>query len=167
VSAWPLVTAPPRGTGIYLHPGQAFASAEPAVLTTILGSCVAVCLWDSSLRAGGMNHFLLPSPMGPEPDPARFGSAAVPMLLERLYALGARRATLQAKVFGGAWLSDAFSGGEDHLGRRNAEIAMSVLRREGIAVVAEDVGGRRGRKVVFDTHEGAVWVRLVGERRGN
>lgn len=166
MSASPLVAAS-RAASIYLHPGQSFASAQPAVLTTILGSCVAVCLWDSSLRAGGMNHFLLPSPVGPQADPARFGSAAVPMLLQRLYALGARRATLQAKVFGGAWLSDAFSGGQDHLGRRNAEIALSVLRGEGVAVVAEDLGGRRGRKVVFDTHEGAAWVRLVGERRGN
>jgi chemotaxis protein CheD len=167
VSASPALSAPPRAAAIYLHPGQAFVSAEPAVLSTILGSCVAVCLWDSSLRAGGMNHFLLPTPMGPEPDAPRFGSAAVPLLLERMYALGARRSTLQAKVFGGAWLSDAFQGGDDHLGRRNADIALRLLRAEGIAVVAEDLGGRRGRKVLFDTHEGTAWVRLVGERRGD
>jgi len=147
-------------TSVYLHPGQLFVSPEPHTMTTILGSCVAVCLWDPVLRAGGANHYLLPQDVGDGLASARFGSVAIHRLIEGLQALGSQKQDLRAKVFGGACVIDAFAQGT-HLGTENADLGLRILRQEGIPVVAEDVGGRRGRKVIFHTDSGLVLVRLI------
>ena len=146
-------------TSVYLHPGQVFASPDPAVVTTILGSCVAVCIWDPVLRVGGANHYLLPHGAENGPSSARFGNVAVPRLIQRLISFGSRKRSLEAKVFGGACVLKAFGEHEGRLGRKNVEVAYAVLQREGIPVVAEDLGGDRGRKVVFHTDDGAAWVK--------
>jgi chemotaxis protein CheD len=138
-----------------------FASGEPAEATTILGSCVAVCLWDRRLRIGGANHFLLPRGAGHGHDSARFGNVAVDRLLAELAALGSQAVDLQAKVFGGAAVIDVFRGREGHLGSDNVDLARARLKEEGIPIVAEDVGGHRGRKVIFQTDSGIALVRLV------
>lgn len=143
----------------YLHPGQVFASAESRSVATILGSCVAVCLWDETLRAGGMNHFVL-AEAGAQEQSARFAAPAIGQLLRELTALGSRRQSLVAKVFGGACVLRAMAPGH-HLGARNVEAAREVLRREGVRIVSEDVGGTRGRRVVFHTDDGSAWVRLL------
>jgi chemotaxis protein CheD len=146
---------------VYLHPGQLVASAEPMVVTTILGSCVAVCLWDPETGVGGMNHFLLPEWLSGDPQSPRFAVGACEALLDRTVALGAWRAGLVAKVFGGSW---AFApAGDGALGGRNVKAAMSLLHEWGIPVAAEDVGGRAGRKVVYETASGAAWVRTLGD----
>jgi chemotaxis protein CheD len=151
---------PPDGPMQYVQPGQMVLSAEPRTLSTILGSCVAVCLWDRTTGAGGMNHYLLPSRPGSTPSSPRFGDVAVPELVNGLLALGGRRESVDAKVFGGARVLHGGDGAE-HLGLRNAETAIDMLRREGIAVVGGDVGGRRGRRVLFDLRTGEAWVRLL------
>ncbi len=171
MSAEPRAAAPdstppadaPRGS-VYLAPGQLFASAQPAEASTILGSCVAVCLWDPRTRAGGANHFLLPHWGGGERTSTRFGNVAIAELLDRLARMGARTADLQAKVFGGAAVLEAFRHG-DHLGLKNVEAARRILRESGVRVVAEDVGGHRGRKLVFRTDSGVALVRLIQEGR--
>jgi chemotaxis protein CheD len=146
----------------YLPPGQLLASWEPARITTILGSCVAVCLWDPELGLGGMNHFLLPRGSATTPSAAcRFGNLAVPRLIDGVLAVGCRREGLRAKVFGGACVLEAFRGGARHLGTQNVEAALEVLKREAIPVVAEDIGGDRGRKLVFSTSDGGAWVRSL------
>jgi chemotaxis protein CheD len=147
-------------TGVYLHPGQLFASREPHTVTTILGSCVAICLWDPVRRVGGANHYLLPQAVGDGLASTRFGRAAIESLLERVQALGSRRQDLRAKVFGGACVIEAFAQ-RSHLGTENADLGLEILRCEGIPVVATDVGGRRGRKVIFHTDSGLVLVRLI------
>ncbi len=141
----------------YVLPGRLFVTAEPYVVTTILGSCVAVCLWDPTLRAGGVNHFLLPHRAGPRLSSPRFGDPAMERLIAKTLALGSRPRDLQAKVFGGAHVLD--QGDDRHLGARNVEVAHRVLAREGIPVVAEDVGGKGGRKVIFHTVDGRVLLR--------
>ncbi|HVQ30209.1 MAG TPA: chemotaxis protein CheD [Vicinamibacteria bacterium] len=164
----PLVSSPEPGRGstiprrVYLHPGQLFASREPSAVTTILGSCVSVCLWDPSSGIGGMNHFLLPH--GPEPadrrSSQRFGDAATAALIAEIVALGGRKSLLTAKVFGGACTAEAFVKGPiRHLGPRNVERAFAVLHREGIPVEAHHTEGRRGRKVIFHTNDGSAWVK--------
>jgi chemotaxis protein CheD len=152
--------AEPRGRrALYLHPGGLAASAEPAVISTILGSCVSVCLHDPAVRVGGANHFLLPDSGGAPPTP-RFGDDAMRELLARVLALGADRRRLTAKVFGGACVVEAFRGGVDgHLGTRNAAAALRFLEAERIPVLAEDTGGRRGRKLLFHTDDGTALVR--------
>jgi len=146
---------------VYLHPGRVFVSPDPTEVTTILGSCVAVCVFDPVLRVGGANHYLLPHRVGNGLSSARFGNVAVRKLIDGVLALGGRKENLQAKVFGGACMVDAFHGRQERLGTKNADLALRILREEGIRVVADDVGGRRGRKVIFHTDTGVVLVRLI------
>ena len=142
----------------YLAPGRLFASAEDAQVTTILGSCVAVCLWDPQAEVGGMNHFLLPSG---RPASPRFGDSAVALLIGRLLELGAHRSRMSAKVFGGACVLEAFRADEWSLGARNVDMAREQLAAASIPVVGEDVGGDLGRKLVFHVRTGAAWVRAI------
>lgn len=150
---------PPTGTlpQAYLHAGHMVVSRDPCRVTTVLGSCVAVGLWDPATGVGGVNHFLLPQ--GSESP--RFGNIAVRMLIREVVAAGARRRSLQAKLFGGACVLRAFKGGGSHLGQKNVEVARQILIDEGIPVAAQDVEGERGRKLIFQTHDGAAWVRSL------
>lgn len=144
---------------LYLHAGQLAAVASPTVITTVLGSCVAVCLHDPAARVGGMNHFLLPHHVERERT-ARFGTVAVPQLVEAVVRAGASRGALRAKVFGGASVIASLRAGGS-LGEENAALALWLLRDAGIPVVDRDVGGTRGRKVVFVADEGTAWVRQL------
>jgi chemotaxis protein CheD len=146
---------------VYLHPGFVYASLEPTEATTILGSCVAVCLWDSRRRIGGANHFLLPRGGRGALASARFGDVAIRGLVDELGQLGSQAGDLQAKVFGGAAVIEAFRGRDNHLGAQNVELARSVLSELGIPIVALDVEGHRGRKVIFHTDSGIALVKLV------
>jgi len=145
----------------YLHAGHLLVSRDPCRVTTILGSCVAVGIWDPVSCVGGINHFLLPERTGSELESPRFGNIAVLALIQEVVAAGGRRRTLQAKLFGGACVLPAFQSGRGHLGRKNVELARQVLLDEGIPVTAEDVEGERGRKLIFQTHDGAAWVRSL------
>lgn len=146
---------------VYLHPGQVHVASEPAAITTILGSCVAVCLWDSALRVGGMNHYLLPHWAGGAAASLRYGNVAIQCLIENLLTLGCAKERLVAKLFGGGCVIDAFKEGENHLGMKNIGIARTLLGEEGIQVAGEDVGGRHGRKLIFQTDDGVVWVKSL------
>lgn len=145
---------------VYLQAGQVFASAEPASVVTILGSCVAVCLFDPVARVGGMNHYLLPLSVERERS-ARFGNVALALLLDEVLARGARKGNLRAKVFGGAGVLDGFQRSGRSLGHDNVELALRTLEREGIPVVDGDVGGRKGRKVIFQVDDGSAWMRTL------
>ena len=146
---------------VFLPPGELYASNEPRAVTTLLGSCVAVCLWDAELKAGGLTHFLLPeaTPDG-HPSP-RFGDIAVSMLIEKLFMLGAREHTLCAKIFGGSSLLWSDHADEDQIGARNVRMARETLALMKIPVIAEDVGGRHGRKLSFDLATGEAWVKRI------
>jgi chemotaxis protein CheD len=150
----------PALPGVYLHPGQVFLSVQPTAVTTILGSCVAVGLWDHERGVGGLCHYLLPeSPKAQAPSP-RFADAAVGQLLQGILALGARPGAVVAKVFGGACVLEAMRRA-GHLGSRNVQRARALLAERGIRILAEDVEGDRGRKLVFHTHDGSAWVKLL------
>jgi chemotaxis protein CheD len=161
----PLVPTPGLEIGrvrrsVYLHPGQLVASRTPAAVSTVLGSCVAVCAWDPSSGIGGMNHFLLAAPLLGR-DPLRSGESATRALLAELVALGARESFLVAKMFGGASVLAPVEGGTTPLGLENVSAARRALSAAGIEVVAEDVGGTWGRKVVFHTDDGSARVRRL------
>jgi chemotaxis protein CheD len=145
---------------VYLHPGRLLASREPCAITTVLGSCVAIFLWDSEAGVGGLNHYLLPYWAGPGDDSARFGNMALALLIGELLALGAAKSRLAAKIFGGACVLPELEGTEN-LGAKNVELALSLLERENIPILAQDVGGRRGRKLVVYTDTGDAWVKLL------
>lgn len=145
---------------VYLHAGQMFASAEPTSVVTILGSCVAVCLFDPVAKVGGINHYLLPLAVRRERSP-RFGSVAVALLLDEVLGRGARRGNLRAKVFGGAGVLDGLRGNGRHLGHDNVDFALRALEAAAVPVVESDVGGKRGRKVIFQVDDGSAWVRTL------
>jgi chemotaxis protein CheD len=140
----------------YLHPGEWIASPVPRAVTTILASCVAVCLWDPEQRTGGLNHFLLPHGTRNAPQPARYGNLAIPRLVAELEALGCWRKRLRAKIFGGSCRAEASGGGD--LGARNVALAEEELGELEIPVIARDVGGTRARKLVVHTDDFSVWV---------
>lgn len=146
---------------VYLHGGHIFTSAEPAVVTTIVGSCVTVCLWDRETGIGGINHYLLPQSNGTRPSVGRLGALAIPRLIQDLVNLGSSTENLVAKVFGGASVLGSRKSGKNHVGTQNVEMALSSLAAQGIPVLARDVGGSRGRKVVFDTQDGSVLIRRL------
>jgi chemotaxis protein CheD len=166
-----VIPLPPTGTApgeqpvwrreVYLHAGQLVATPDPSTITTVLGSCVAVCLYDPRTRAGGANHYLLPHPVGDAASSARFGSVAVLRLIEAMLALGCRREDLRAKVFGGASLLGSLRDAGIDLGMRNAKLAQAMLAAAAIPVLAEDVGGERGRRLLFQTDDGTAWVRRL------
>lgn len=146
---------------VYLAPGRLFASAEEVRVTTILGSCVSVCLWDAQARAGGINHFLLPDGVPASP---RFGSSATNLLVASVLEKGARREALQARVVGGACVIDAMRSSSQNLGARNVQVARERLAAERIPIVTEDVGGDVGRKLVFDVQSGWILIQPIAPR---
>jgi chemotaxis protein CheD len=145
---------------VYLHPGHVYASTTPSRVTTILGSCVALTLWDSRLRIGGINHYLIPQAVRSSMATARIGSKAIESLMEGLARLGSSRLDLEAGVFGGACLHEAFRRRE-HLGDKNVALALEWLDRARIPITMRDCGGRRGRKLVFCSDVGHVHVRML------
>lgn len=145
---------------IFLPPGGICYPPEPTVVTTILGSCVAVCLWDRKRRIGGMNHFVLPRCNEAVPTP-RYGDVAINRLLAGMGRLGCEQADLRAKVFGGAAVLPV--GEQDNtVGTHNVGAALKALRTHSIPVVARRTGGQRGLFLRFHTEEGRVLVRELG-----
>jgi chemotaxis protein CheD len=159
----PAVPEPATDTVVvHLHAGQVFASAQACTISTVLGSCVAVCLVDPVRRFGGANHYLLPMYVVGGAASPRFGNVAIEQLVDKMALLGSRKRDLQAKVFGGAsTLAPGSRPEEESLGWQNVEVARRALATLGIPVVAEDVGGGRGRKLLFRTDEGHAWIRKL------
>jgi len=155
-------------------PGEYFVSNEDLVIMTVLGSCIAACLWDGTVRAGGMNHFMLPD--GGNGDGfGRYGSYAMELLINEMLKMGARRETMQAKVFGGGQVMHGFT--TMNVGERNTKFVLDYLQTERIPVVSQDVLDIHPRKVCFFPVSGKALVKrlahshpetlTVEERRGN
>lgn len=142
------------------------AERGDAVLVTLgLGSCVAIMLHDPETGAGAMAHVLLPSTSLARDlsNRAKFPETAVPLLIDRLKALGANPRRLSAKLAGGASMfSQLVTPGTIQMGERNVLAARNALRAAAIPIVRESVGGERGRSVRFHVRDGRVEIRSVG-----
>jgi chemotaxis protein CheD len=155
-------------------PGEYFVSSEDLVIMTVLGSCIAACIWDNKMRIGGMNHFMLPDGDGADGS-GRYGSYAMELLLNEMIKQGARRETMQAKVFGGGAVMAGFT--TMNVGERNTKFVLDYLATERIPVVSQDVLDIHPRKVCFFPVTGKALVKrlahshpeslAVEERRGN
>ena len=145
----------------YLLPGQLYVSAEPCQIKTILGSCVAICLWDRYRGAGGMNHFLLPSSRAGQPASLRYGDEATRLLLELLEGLECPSSNLCAKIFGGAALFQSRDRYGVSLGAKNVAAALRLMKSARISVVAQETGGIQGRKLIFNTDDGVAWAQKI------
>ncbi|MGN1055231.1 MAG: chemoreceptor glutamine deamidase CheD [Comamonas sp.] len=139
-------------------PGEYFVTGENMVICTVLGSCIAACLWDRSLNIGGMNHFMLPE--GSSADASgRYGSYAMELLINEMIKLGARRETMQAKIFGGGQVMANFT--TMNVGERNTEFVTQYLQTERIPIVSEDVLDIYPRKVVYFPVTGKAMVKRL------
>lgn len=136
--------------------GEVEISNDPnAVLSTILGSCVAVCIWDPHMQVGGMNHFLLAEGNGQ--NEIKYGAYAMELLINGLLRKGAQRTSLQSKAFGGANLS----GFGSNIGQKNAIFARRFLSDENIPCIAESLEGTEPRRVRFNPTTGKVQMLFV------
>jgi len=124
---------------------QCVSGDETVVLSTLLGSCVAACLYDPVARVGGMNHFLLPGDRERGEDGVRIGVHAMELLVNELLHNGARRQNLVGKLFGGARMLRGLT----DVGEMNAAFAERFLQREGIALAGGSLRGERGRRIQF------------------
>lgn len=163
-----------QSDAVKVLPGEYFVSNEDIVIMTVLGSCIAACIWDTRVAVGGMNHFMLPE--GDSSDTSgRYGSFAMELLINEMIKLGARRESMQAKVFGGGQVMAGFT--KMNVGERNTEFVMDYLHTEHITVVSKDVLDIYPRKVVFFPTTGKAMVKKLAhshpdtlestERKGN
>ncbi len=141
----------------FLYPSNLFASKQRHIVTTILGSCVGVCLYDTVLKIGGMNHYMLALWNGNGLASPRFGNIANEKLVLQMNHFGSAKSNLVAKVFGGANQTVSYN----NIGTRNVEIAVEMLDRLKIPIIGKSVEGEVGRKIVFDTQTGEVRMRFV------
>lgn len=125
--------------------GQHVVRGQDVVLSTLLGSCVAACLWDEEAQVGGMNHFLLPYPQRAASENFSHGVHAMEVLINALLKKGAGRDRLQAKLFGGATIRSGLT----DVGEQNAAFAERFLAAEGVRVSGGSLRGRQGRRVQF------------------
>ena len=143
--------------------GCAVTDDDDLVIATTLGSCIAACIFDPDAGIGGMNHFLLPDAKHDKLSAsARYGSAAMEQLINRLLRQTRRRDRLRAKVFGGANVNVGNALRGSTIGQRNAEFVMDYLATEGIPTVSWDIGGNAARAVRFFPTTGRTQRRLIG-----
>ncbi|MBE9546078.1 MAG: chemotaxis protein CheD [Proteobacteria bacterium] len=133
----------------YLNPGYIFLNREPSIISTALGSCVAVSLWDRKRNYGGMAHYLYPFTDSKEEATARYGNVAVNYLVRMFLEEGADKKNIEAQIFGGASLQQSTEC--ERIAKENIRIARSILKRFRIRIISEDVGGDIGRKLVYNT----------------
>jgi chemotaxis protein CheD len=149
-----------------LLPGEFAASGDRVVLRTLLGSCIAACLWDEANGIAGMNHFLLPdrheSLKKPfyETDAGRYGVNAMELLINAMLQIGAKRKNLRAKVFGGASLLGSRRSSSS-VSEMNCHFVKEFLETDGIPIVSADLGGDVGRIIYFLSHDYSVYVKRL------
>ncbi len=132
------------------------SDAPDEVISTILGSCVAACIYDPLSRIGGANHFLLSDP-GNGPVDIRYAAAAMEVLVNSLLRRGAQKRRLEAKLFGGARIMRNLP----DIGGANAKAAEKFLRDEGIPVISSDLGGEQARRMRFWPTTGRVQIQRL------
>ena len=156
-----------------LQPGELYLARSPAILRTILGSCVGVTFWSARLGAGALCHGVLPRcprflPTGFSlSDGHRYVDFSIRYLAQQFDALGAHRHEIEVKVFGGADVLPVTRGGHrPTVGALNCSAAIEVLEEKGFTVSASDMRGTRGRRIHFHTGSGAVLLQRLNEWRG-
>lgn len=146
---------------VKILPGEYYATDRDIALVTVLGSCVAACIRDRVSGIGGMNHFMLPREDNHNPlsRSARYGAFAMEVLINQLLRMGARRESLEAKVFGGGAVIPEFT--TINVGQSNATFVTDYLKKEQIHVSAGDLMGTAPRKVYYFPCTGRVMVRMI------
>lgn len=150
-------------------PGQFYVTPNQEVISTILGSCISVCMRDAKAGIGGMNHFLLPGGASGRVHEeivegkkcARYGIHAMDMLVRHLLRHGARKESLEIKVTGGARI---ISGNGD-VGEHNIAFIREYMQIHGLNILAEDVAGSLPRKVLYFPDSGKLMVKKLADKQ--
>ena len=148
---------------VFLLPGELCVTEKPVMLATLLGSCVAVCLYNRKTGSAGMNHFLRNRALGPNEPCGKSGDTSTTHLIKALLLKDKTASHLEAKIFGGGEVvaSLGLVGG---IGADNILMARKILEQYNIPIIKEDVGGKQGRKIYFNTKSFDVQVRLIMAR---
>ena len=141
--------------------GQAAVATEPACLTTIVGSCIAVVMYSPHDRLGMLSHVVLPHSTGPTVYPAKFADTVVPYMLATLKERGVKLSGVTARVAGGACMFGDCK--TMQIGEANTRAVDEALSAAGVRVVGRNVGGTTGRRVGFDLTTGSVTVQCIGQ----
>lgn len=144
---------------VFIHVGQIHIGFAPTEISTVLGSCVAVCLFDKYKMVGGMNHYLLPLWNGNGLQTPKFGNVSVPRMIQSMIDTGCNPSNMEAKIFGGASININSSGEDFMIGKRNAMTAKEILAEFKIPITAEDTGGASGRRIMMRSDTGQVFMK--------
>ena len=146
----------------FLQPGYIFMAGKAIEISAVLGSCVAVCLYDKKKKVGCMNHFEFPYASDRKNATARYGNAAMPALIRMILEGGSKIKDLEAQLFGGAYNPEICP---EDIGKNNIFVARRILENKKIHIVSDDVGGEKGRKIIFNTGTSEVAVFRVEKLR--
>ena len=146
-------------------PGEYYVTTADEVISTVLGSCVAACIWDPEARIGGMNHFMIPSASrtesgAPTDETARYGLFAMEYLINTILKHGGERSRLQTKIVGGGHVMAIAT----DIGQRNIDFVRRYLAAEGLPLAGECVGGPHPMKAVFHPVDGRAQVLAIKSR---
>jgi len=140
---------------LFLYPGQLVVTKDAMEITTILGSCVSVCFFDPIRCIAGMNHFIMPVNDNYKSDIEKFGDTSLEFMLEKMLRMGSNQRDLVAKVFGGGELL-TYKNSNFNIGKKNIEAALDFICEHEIRIISKSVGGKMGRKIIFNTLTGIV-----------
>lgn len=148
----------------FLMPGYIYLNREPSLLSTVVGSNVAVAIWDQKKIYGGMANFLYPQASSASAATPQYGDVAVAYLIKMFMKEGADRKNLRAQIFGGA---EKESLEIKRNARENVRIARKILRTFRVEIISEDMGGHMGRKIVYNTLKNEAIVYKVSDLRSS
>ncbi len=132
-----------------MSPGYIYIADEPTIITTVLGSCVSVALYDTEKKYGGMNHFLLPKPFNDNLPSTKYGNVAMHILYKTFIENNSNSKDLVASIIGGGYIEN--SKDSKYIADENIGTAKKNLNKLKISIIFEDVGGILGRKILYDT----------------
>ena len=139
------------------------AKGEGMLVTYALGSCIGICLHDPALKLGALIHIMLPVNMeAGRKNTMKYADTGIRETLKQMEAMGANRSRMTAKIAGGAMMFKDGTGSLGNIGQRNIESVKLNLKKEGIRLLKEDVGGAVARTLLFDVDSGLGCVRSYG-----
>lgn len=140
------------------------AQSSGMLITYALGSCIGICLYDQKIKLGALIHIMLPLNMEPgRKNTMKYADTGIRETLKMMEAKGASRSRITAKIAGGAKMFEIKGGSLSNIGQRNIESVHNTLRREGVKLLQEDVGGTVARTLLFDVGTGLGCVRCYGK----
>ncbi len=150
---------------VTILPGDLYVSNEDIFISTVLGSCISIALFDMENRIGGLNHFMLPKTSRilatNQEESGKYGEFAVELLINEMIANGAQRKNLQAKIFGGGNVLSDNNHSKNLTGINNINFALDFLKNENINIVANDTGGMYARKIYFNPPTAKVYLKYI------